>query len=382
MKIFLGYASERFSDAEVIYDFICALGHEVWFDKNNLVGGDDWDRERVAAQRDADFVVHLISSEIFNRAGVVNREIRKTLELFEDQPIGANYVVFIRLDDVRVPAEIVRFQYLDYFKETWQDRLALAIAKRKNQLSKGPIIERPETTTVIAENFLPKVGSSQYSLVESSVDKSNYSVKAEYIRYQDDGVYWEFVNARLAVEALEGFQESVARFNKMDDFDIDFIRRTGILYEWGFNMQEFFRKDQVVSIRSSYYIWAGGAHPSHGITTQNFLGAEHGFCSMSDLLGNDSSKAFKLLNYCKKVLVAMVDDDRVGEIIEGYTDDESNIWKLISQYNIDNRGITINFSPYDILPYVFGSHEVFVPWAFFSNLINEEYESVSKRFLD
>lgn len=79
MKIFLGYASERLEAAQEVYDFLKTLNEDVWFDKVSLTGGDDWDRERATAQQNADFVVHLISADVFSRPGVVNREIKQTL---------------------------------------------------------------------------------------------------------------------------------------------------------------------------------------------------------------------------------------------------------------------------------------------------------------
>ena len=65
MKIFLGYASEHTETAREIYGFLKTINYDVWFDKVSLVGGDDWDRERASAQQEADFVIHLISSEVF-----------------------------------------------------------------------------------------------------------------------------------------------------------------------------------------------------------------------------------------------------------------------------------------------------------------------------
>lgn len=109
MKIFLGYPSERAEIAREIYEFLKTHDNDVWYDKASLVGGDDWDRERLAAQKDADLVVHLISVEVLTRSGVVNREIKQTLKFAEDQPFGTTYVVPIRLDDLRMPDELLRF---------------------------------------------------------------------------------------------------------------------------------------------------------------------------------------------------------------------------------------------------------------------------------
>jgi hypothetical protein len=136
LKIFLGYPSEHGKAAEEIYRFLVSRGDEVWFDKKSLVAGTDWDKEREKGQHDAELVVHLCSSAILKRVGVVNREIRQTLRLVEDQPLGALYVIPIRLEPIKLPVELTRFQYIE-FDDEWKERLSEGVEKRRAQLSGG-----------------------------------------------------------------------------------------------------------------------------------------------------------------------------------------------------------------------------------------------------
>lgn len=377
MKIFLGYASEHLETAQEVYRFLKTINDEVWFDKDALIGGDDWDRERSEAQKNADFVVHLISKEIFSRPGVVNREIKQTLRLIEDQPIGASYAIFIRLDELRMPVELLRFQYIDYFKETWRDQLSQAVAKRLGQLGgAGTVLKiAPTKTTTVKSDRGNTSYDAQPSTVESSVSTEHYLVSTDYLQYPSGSVYWDFVNARLATEALGGFIGAAADFNQMDDQDKERAREYKAPFEWNFNMQEFFRSGDLLSIRSSVYFYTGGAHPNYGTTTLNFLGPNYGLCSINELLGHEKEKASRLLDYCEKVLVAMFDD---GDVPKDYINDtfkNSNYtWRLTSQYNFDKKGLTINFSPYDVLPFAFGSHEIFVPWRFVISLLDPKYQ--------
>lgn len=379
MKIFLGYASEHTETARVIYGFLKSVNDVVWFDKVSLVGGDEWDRERAAAQQKADFVVHLISGEIFARPGVVNREIKQTLKLVEDQPIGASYVVFVRLDDLRMPAELIRFQYIDYFKDAWRDQLAQAVAKRAAQLGGVVAKPAPETTTTVSEKGQTQGGTKQLARVESAVTTEFFVVSSDHIQYPPDGVYWDFVNARLASEALGGFVAAIADFKRLDEDDKQRIKKYNAPHEWGFTMQEFFRRDDFLSIRSSVFWYGGGAHPNHAITTLNFLGPDYGFCTMQDLLGHDDEKAFRLVEYCKKVLLAMFDGEGHEDFIVRSFEDRKYTWNLAAQFNFDDRGLTINFSPYDVLPYVFGTHEVFVPWRFMETILDERFADLEAK---
>lgn len=376
LKIFLGYASENLVIAREIYSFLKTINEDIWFDKESLVGGDDWDRERSSAQQNANFVIHLISSEIFSRPGVVNREIKQTLKLVEDQPIGSSYVLFIRIDDVRMPAELIRFQYIDYFGPSWRDQLAQAVTKRLGQLGGSTSRIASEKTTTVTTNPNNVVDTNKSSHVESSVSTEYFQVSADYLQYSGGDVYWDFVNAKLASEALGGFVYAAADFRLMNDHDRERAREYNTPFEWGIKMQEFFRRKNFLSIRSSIYWYSGGVHPNYGITTLNFLGPDYGQCTIKDLLGYNDENVARLLAYCKKVLLAMFDNESEAEenYIAEMLDNPNHSWKLASHFNIDDRGLTMNFSPYDVLPFVFGSHEVFVPWRVVTPLLAQKYE--------
>lgn len=380
MRIFLGYASEHLETAREVYALLKSLNDEVWFDKEALIGGDDWDRERAEAQKIADFVVHLISKEVFSRPGVVNREIKQTLRLIEDQPIGASYAVFIRLDELRMPVELLRFQYIDYFSETWRDQLTQAVAKRLGQLGGTVLRIAPARTTTVKDDLSGSaVRGASPSKIETSVSTEFYSISAEYLQYPQGAVYWDFVNARLATEALGGFVHAVADFNQMDNYDKDRAKEYNAPHEWNYNMQEFFRHRDFLSVRSSVYFYTGGAHPNYAVTTLNFLGPEYGLCSINDLLGHDRDKAARLLEYCKNVLIAMFDEEGPKDFIYDTFQNEKYTWNLASQFNYDEKGLTVNFSPYDVLPFAFGSHEIFVPWRFAATLLDSKYEKLEEQ---
>ena len=51
IKVFLSYPNERVDQAYKIHACIQSLGISGWFDKETLIGGQDWDRERGKAQR-------------------------------------------------------------------------------------------------------------------------------------------------------------------------------------------------------------------------------------------------------------------------------------------------------------------------------------------
>jgi hypothetical protein len=64
------------------------LGLAVWFDKENVVAGEEWRSAREKAQDAADLVIHVILSEVLTRSGEVQRELKRTLDLAKEKPSG------------------------------------------------------------------------------------------------------------------------------------------------------------------------------------------------------------------------------------------------------------------------------------------------------
>jgi hypothetical protein len=139
------------------------------------------------------------------------------------------------------------------------------------------------------------------------------------------------------------------------------------------NVEEFFRSGDVVSVRFYMYEFAGGAHGNHNVTSLNFLGARYGQVELRALLDYDAEQ--KLFNYCKRVILAGFGEEGAEQSFVEFTEDETDlVWKVMSQFNIDERGLTVNFSPYAVLPYVFGVQEVMVPWPFVESLLAEPFK--------
>lgn len=347
-----------------------SAGDDVWFDKVSLIAGTDWDKEREQGQREADLVVHLCSEAILNRAGVVNREINQTLRLVEDQPLGSLYVIPIRLEPIKMPIELTRFQYFD-FEDGWQERLSESVEKRRAQLS-GEVPETGKLPQIIEEKALPGLQKVEFEDITDA-----YECRGEYLRYNEEGLYWSLVNGALAAESLKGFYD--ARHDFRTHFDDDGNPdEDGLKHEWSVSAEEIFRAGDLVSARFYHYIgFARAAHPNHYITTLNFFGVNFGTASIQQLLGHSVEDAHKVLTYCEKVIIAEFEGElEMDAFFEGYKETEEEVWKLLGQFNFDRQGMTFNFSPYDVLPYVFGSHAIHVPWRFIEPMLSEGYKAI------
>jgi hypothetical protein len=374
LKIFLGYPSEHENAAREVYEFLRAMGDDVWFDKKSLVAGTDWDKEREKGQLEAELVVHLCSEAILKRPGVVNREIRQTLRLVEDQPLGALYVIPIRLEPIKLPLELTRFHYFD-FGDDWKERLSDGVEKRRAQLLGD--MPKPPKQAVIEETPLKGLQRLEFEDITEI-----HECRGEYLRYEEQGLYWTYINGAIASEALQGFYSSLSDFKRVyPEYGEAEASEYERKHEWSIRAEEFFRSGDMVSLRFySFMSFARAAHPSHYITTLNFFGQDAGSIGIQQLLEHSSENARKVVSYCEKVILAEFEDEiDKDSFFEGYTESEDDLWKLLAQFGFDRRGLTFNFSPYDVLPYVFGSHEVQVPWRFVEELISEDYKDIVEK---
>jgi hypothetical protein len=366
MKIFLGYPSEHVSEAREIFTFLRSAGLDAWFDKDALTGGDEWELEIERAQHGADMAIHLISQAQLNRSGIVNKEIRRTLDRNQSRAFGRAYAIFIRLEDYTLPLELSRFHYVDYFRRGWQDELIRIIDKNQDTAQSGKV----ELLRISDENRY-----GRWEKIEFIENNSFFEGSGNYIRYLSDELYWTLINSNTSSHVLGeffGFRSDVfANYAEPQEED------TKSTIE--INSDVFFESRDIVSLRFyNYFGWARAAHPNHHVTSLNFLGESRGKVEIQYLFANNDDTARKVLKAAERIIVASLDGVD-GFTFDDYTSDITSVWSLISQYNVDSRGLTINISPYQVLPYVYGIHEALIPWHFLEGDLSETFVDLPSR---
>ncbi len=385
MKVFLGYASEHVEIAKKVLGILREKGDLVWFDKDSLIGGDRWDVERLVAQREANLVVHLCSIEILKRPGVVNREIRDSLENDRDRPFGTTYLVPIKIGDFQMPSELEDKQWIHIDDSKFAEKLTASLEKRRRQLSiqedvRIKEIDVKHTNAVeLPEEVLRMPLTRGSQRIEIADHSTEFECSCEYLSFDGKGTYWQFVNGSIAELVLKAYYGTRSDFLTENENSAVSL---GTKSFWSLATEEFYRSEELVSVRfyeSSYY--AGAAHPNHGVRTLNFAGSRVGKLEIGRLIGHSFEGAQALLNYCERIVMAgfSVDNPSDCSFFEDYRDNIDDVFKLLAQFNFDRRGVTFNFSPYEVLPYACGTHEAFVPW----NIVfeNAEYHSEKEREL-
>lgn len=115
--VFISYAREDSEAARRIADALRAFGVEVWFDQNELRGGDTWDAKIKQQIRECALFVPVISQHTQERTeGYFRREWKLGVERTHDMASNRAFLAPVVIDDTKenqanVPEEFLRVQW-------------------------------------------------------------------------------------------------------------------------------------------------------------------------------------------------------------------------------------------------------------------------------
>jgi hypothetical protein len=109
---FLCHASEDKEEVRKLRTMIEQWGHDPWLDEEKLLPGQDWDREIRRAVERADVVIVCLSSRSEKR-GYVQKEIKRALDVADEQPEGSIFLIPVKLTDCSVPDRLSKWHWVD-----------------------------------------------------------------------------------------------------------------------------------------------------------------------------------------------------------------------------------------------------------------------------
>ena len=116
-NMFVSYAHPDIGVVRQVVRLLKDAGVRVWFDKDELLGGQDWEREISAQIRKCDLFLVCLSSRSIDRRGYFHKEIRIALDVAMTIPPAQLYMIPIRLDACEIPSELQRYHVLDLYTE-------------------------------------------------------------------------------------------------------------------------------------------------------------------------------------------------------------------------------------------------------------------------
>ena len=111
--VFLSYAREDTAAAQRIAEALRSHGVEVWFDQNELRGGDSWDQKIKTQIRECALFVAIISEHTQARGeGYFRREWKLAVERTHDMHEGVPFLVPVVIDGTTESAALVPDQFM------------------------------------------------------------------------------------------------------------------------------------------------------------------------------------------------------------------------------------------------------------------------------
>jgi hypothetical protein len=123
-RVFLSYAREDIEAAERLFNDLKKSGANMWFDRESLLPGQKWKTKIKQAIMDSRFFIALLSKNSVNKKGYVQKELKDALEILDEYPDSAVFLIPVRLDASRpVDPRLHDIQWVDMFPD-WSKGLS------------------------------------------------------------------------------------------------------------------------------------------------------------------------------------------------------------------------------------------------------------------
>jgi hypothetical protein len=116
-RIFLCHSSEDKNVVRQLYHHLLADGLNPWLDEQDILPGQDWEREIAKAVRSSAVVLVCLSQIAANKTGYIQKEIRYALDVAAEQPEGTIFMIPVRLEECDVPDRLRQWQWVNLFDE-------------------------------------------------------------------------------------------------------------------------------------------------------------------------------------------------------------------------------------------------------------------------
>jgi hypothetical protein len=149
LRIFLCHSSTDKPAVRVLYQRLRADGFEPWLDEEDLIPGQDWQREIPRAVKNSDIVIVCLSRGSVNKAGYIQKEIKFALDVADEKAEGTIFIIPLRLAECEVPDRLKRWQWCDFFTQTGYDKLKRALKTRASQIAEKDVLVSELDQTIV-----------------------------------------------------------------------------------------------------------------------------------------------------------------------------------------------------------------------------------------
>jgi hypothetical protein len=129
-QVFINYARADKERVKPIYRWLQEAGAVPWMDETDVPPGAKWEYRINNAIWRSHYFIACLSRNSVNREGVLQDEIERALEIWEDKGEDAIFLIPVRLEECEMPERLSQFQWIDLFAPGGPERLQRAVQGR------------------------------------------------------------------------------------------------------------------------------------------------------------------------------------------------------------------------------------------------------------
>lgn len=137
LQVFLCHGAEDKPWVRKLYDDLVLAGYAPWLDEKDILPGQDWRLAIESAVKRSDVVLVCLSQQSVSRRGYVQKEIAQALDVAQEQPEGAIFLIPVRIEQCDVPARLSAMQWVDHFADDGRTMLERALQAAASQKVAG-----------------------------------------------------------------------------------------------------------------------------------------------------------------------------------------------------------------------------------------------------
>jgi hypothetical protein len=156
LKVFLCHSSNDKPQVRELYNKLLADGFDAWLDEEKLLPGQDWDLEIREVVRQTDIVIVCLSNNSVTKKGYAQKEIKIALDVSDEQPEGAIFLIPAKLEDCQVPHRLSKWHWVNLFESNGYDKLRQSLHAQANAFGASSISPRQQVAkqTIINPGFV------------------------------------------------------------------------------------------------------------------------------------------------------------------------------------------------------------------------------------
>jgi hypothetical protein len=138
LRVFLCHSSGDKPSVRDLYKRLVAAGADPWLDETKLLPGQDWDEEISKAIRTSHIVLVCLSHDSINEAGYVQKEIKRALDIADQQPEGKIFLIPVKFEECDIPRRLQQRHWVNLFEKPGWKKLLDALEYCANSLGTNP----------------------------------------------------------------------------------------------------------------------------------------------------------------------------------------------------------------------------------------------------